>query len=125
VGPICQAVTIPPGIKPPNRLVSVGRRELTEEQGIRVLGRLRARLAREHGDNVLAFSREIGISQSSLWKIFNDRARPSLATAEALARLEGVSVETLLVGPRERAAMLAREVGVPEHASGRARPRAS
>lgn len=114
MGAICQANRMPLGMIGAARLHFVGRRELTAEQGERVAGRLRVRLERVHGGNVLAFSRELGISQSSLWKLFNARASPSFATAEALAKVEGVTVETLLTGPRERAAALAREVGVPE-----------
>ncbi len=113
---VCQANRMPTGMIGAVRLHFVGRRELTAEQGARVAGRLRVRLERTHGGNVLAFSRELQISQSSLWKLFNDRASPSFATAEALARVEGIPVETLLTGPRERAAALAREVGVPEGA---------
>jgi hypothetical protein len=51
-----------------------------------------------------------------LWKLLNARAKPSLATAEALARIEGTDVTSVLLGPRELAARLAREGGVPEDA---------
>lgn len=100
-------------------LCFVSKHALTDPQGDRVLAALRRRLETVHGGNVLALSRELGKSQSALWQLFNDRTRPSLAMAQALAGVMGCSVDTLLSGPRERAAELAREIGVPEQAIAR------
>lgn len=94
----------------------VRKRGLSDAQADRVLTALRRRLAGEHANNQVALARELGIAQPSLWQLLNERTSPSLATAEALARILGVSVESVLNDPRERAALLAREGGVPESA---------
>ena len=100
----------------PRYLPRVSKRGLSDEQIARVLEALRRRLATRHAGNVLAFSRELKCSQPALWQIFNDRTRPSFGMAETLAQLEGVSVESIINDPRDRAAELAREGGVPEPA---------
>jgi transcriptional regulator with XRE-family HTH domain len=72
-----------------------------------------------HEGNQTRLARELGLSQPALWQILNGETRPSYGTAEALAAVEGVAVETLLAGPRERAAALAREAHVSEAAIAR------
>lgn len=94
----------------------VGKRDIPTEQAARVMAMLRARLEREHGGNAQAFSRELEISQSGLWQLLNDRTRPSLATAQALAGVLGVGVDTVLDGPLQIAARICRAGGVPESA---------
>lgn len=94
----------------------MSRPALTESQGDRVLAALERRRDEVHGGNVLAFARELGKSQSVLWQLFTRRTRPSYAMAQALAAAMGCSVDTLLAGPRERAAALAREIHVSEAA---------
>lgn len=66
-----------------------------------------------------SLARELGIKQPSLWTMLRERSRPSLRTAETLAHLEGVSVESVLAFPRDRAAEIAREGGIPESAIAR------
>jgi hypothetical protein len=89
---------------------------LTKSQGDRVLAALARRRDEAHGGNVLALSRELKKSQSALWQLFEGRTRPSYKMAVALAGAMGCSVESLLASPRERAAELAREIGVSEGA---------
>lgn len=95
-------------------LVIVGKTELTEAQGARVLAALERRRDVEHKGNVNALARELGKSQAALWQIFAHRTRPSLAMAHALASALRVPLGVLLRGPREEAADLAREAGVSE-----------
>lgn len=94
----------------------VSKRGLSDRQIARVLAALQRRLVTVHAENVTALAQEIGISQPALWQLLNRRTRPSYGTAETLARLEGIPVESLLVAPRERAAQIAREGNVPETA---------
>ncbi len=92
----------------------MSKRGLSEAQIERVVHALKRRRDRVHAGNVLALAKELGISQPALWQILNRKTKPSYGTAEGLAKLEGVAVESILTGPKERAAALAREAGVPE-----------
>lgn len=94
----------------------MGKRDLSDEQAARVLGFLDRRLRSVHGGVQSKLARELGMAQPSLWQLLNGETRPSLATADAIAKVENLSLETVLAGPRERAAALAREIGVPERA---------
>jgi len=92
----------------------MGRRDMPDAFAARVVAGLRRRLEREHGGNARALARELGMSQPPLWQLLNEKTRPSFATAEALARVERLAVQSVLTGPRELAAALAREIGVSE-----------
>ncbi len=95
----------------------MGKRDLTEAQAIRVMARLRQRLEREHQGNVLGLARDLKtVTQPALWKLLNDRAKPSLATVRALADAEGVTVEAIMSTARERAAAVAKEAKIPDDA---------
>lgn len=94
----------------------MGRRDLGEAQSRRVLTLLQQRLDLVHAGNQTSLARELKMSQPALWELLNDRTKPSLATADALARASGVVVESILYSPREHAAALAREIGVPARA---------
>jgi hypothetical protein len=97
-------------------LVVSTRSILSEDESERVRTFLRRRLQREHGGNVTALARELGIPQPRMSRTLNERHGVSLDTARALARIEGLNVQSVLRDPRELAAELAREAGVPEDA---------
>ena len=103
----------------PRYLQAVSKRGLSDVQIERVLGRLNVRLARVHEGNASALAEEIGMSQPAMWQLLNRRTRPSFGTVETLARLEGVAVESILSSPRDSAARIAREGGVPAAAIAR------
>lgn len=86
------------------------------EQVARVVAALERRRDRVHGGVAVALARELRISQPALWQILHGQTKPSYGTAEALAQLEGVAVESILSSPRDRAAALAREAGISEAA---------
>lgn len=96
----------------PRYLSSVSKKGLSDAQIERVLAVLSRRIERVHGGNTSALAKELKISQPALWQVMNRRTRPSYGTAETLAKLEGLAVESILNSPRERAAALAREGGL-------------
>lgn len=89
---------------------------LTLAESERVRSLLRRRLAALHDGNVTALARELGLSQPQLSRTMNQAHGVSLATARALARIEGVDVESILSDPRTVAARICRGGGVPESA---------
>lgn len=92
---------------------------LSEAQSARIVDALRRRVRVRHNGNVTELARELGLPQPRLSRTLNGAHGASLATATALARVEGVSVESILSSPRERAAELAREAGVSDRAIAR------
>lgn len=81
---------------------------LTLAESERVRSLLRRRLAALHDGNVTALARELGLSQPQLSRTMNQAHGVSLATARALARIEGVDVESILSDPRTVAARICR-----------------
>jgi transcriptional regulator with XRE-family HTH domain len=92
---------------------------LTAAESERVRFLLRRRLATHHDNNVTALARELGLSQPQLSRTLNQAHGVSLSTARALARVEGVDVESVLNDPRTVAARICRG-NVPESAIQRA-----
>ena len=97
-------------------LIRMSRRGLSVAQIDRVLEVLARRCQRVHAGNQSELAKELRISQPAIWAIMNRRTPPSRETIEALAKLEGLSVESVLASPRARAADIAREGGIPEAA---------
>lgn len=95
------------------RLRSVPSREvLTAEENARALARLR-RLWKESGKTQAEFAEALGVAQPALSRTLNEVHGVGLAMLRAMADFEGVSMDAILRTPRERAAELAREDGMP------------
>lgn len=92
---------------------------LSEPQGDRALAALRRRLQEVHAGDVAALARELRALASVLAQVLFGRVLCPRGLALALARVEGVSLDVLLAGPREEAAELAREAGIAEGAIAR------
>lgn len=92
---------------------------LTEPQGDRATAALRRRLQVRHGGDVVALARELRVLEPVLRRVLAGQVLCPSALALALAKLEGVPLEVLLAGPREEAAQLAREAGIPAGAIAR------
>lgn len=73
-----------------------------------------------HSGNATALARELGQTQSTISRTLSRRHGVSMDMVRALADAEGISWESVLRDPRERAAEIARESArVPEFAIGR------
>ena len=74
---------------------------------------MRAQRDAAHDEKNTRLAAVLGISQSAVSQILSGHTRPSYGTAAALAADIGCSVDFLLSTPRERAAEIARDGGIP------------
>lgn len=102
-------------ITDPTRVENVRPRHLTPAQSAQVVAALRRRLDHHRG-NESALARELGIGQSNVHRTITGEHGASMATAQALASVTGVAVESILASPKERAVAIAREGRLPEGA---------
>jgi len=94
----------------------VSKRGLSDEQIRRVRAALRAHRDAKHAGSNTSIAAVLGISQPAVSQILSGHTRPSYGTAASLAADMGCPVDRILSTPRERAAEIARDGGIPPSA---------
>lgn len=108
--------TVRTAYRTPRYSPRVSKRGLSDAQIERVRSAMRAHRDARCGGNATKLATALGISQSAVSQILSGQTRPAYGTAAALAADMEVPVESILSTPRERAAEIARDGGLPASA---------